>query len=202
MVSPDHYLPSRSLQREMEMPAVRGLMAGGVTFTNAFCTVPICSPSRASMYTGRYPYVLANPGGGPEGRGTPLQTTDVIYAEYLKAIGYRTRHVGKNHVGAQKFMDAFGELDTNWNRAMPALHGDELYHAYLGRLGVKPPRYAREIHRLEPDRKTPSGTLGGWIEQADGRPFPLEGQYSWYLCQWAIQKTRDAFASSGPQSPL
>jgi arylsulfatase A-like enzyme len=197
MVSPDHYLPTRPLQREMELPAIRGLMADGVNFTNAFCTVPICSPSRCAMYTGRYPYVLANPGGGPEGQETALRDDDVIYPEYLKAIGYRTKHVGKNHTGARKFMDAFDELDTNWNRAMPAIYEDEAYHAHLGRLGVKLPRYAREIHRLELDRKTPSGTLGGWIEQADGRPFPLEAQYSWYLSQWAIQKTRDALASAG-----
>ncbi|MCC6362268.1 MAG: sulfatase-like hydrolase/transferase [Bryobacterales bacterium] len=202
MVSPDHFLPSRSLQREMEMPAIRALTAEGVNFTNAFCTVPICSPSRASMYTGRYPYVLANPGGGPEGQENSLRANDVIYPEYLKASGYRTRHVGKNHVGAQKFMDAFDELDTNWERAMPVLKDDGLYHSYLRRLGVRMPRYSRQIHRLYPDRKTPSGTLGGWIEQSDGRPFPLEGQYSWYLSQWAIEKTRDAFASGGPNAPL
>lgn len=202
MVSPDHFLPSRPLQREMEMPTIRALTAEGVNFTNAFCTVPICSPSRASMYTGRYPYVLANPGGGPEGQENSLRANDVIYPEYLKASGYRTRHVGKNHVGAQKFMDAFDELDTNWARAMPVLKDDGLYHAYLRRLGVKMPRYSRQIQRMYPDRKTPSGTLGGWIEQSDGQPFPIEGQYSWYLSQWAIEKTRDAFASGGPGSPL
>ncbi|MCC6342704.1 MAG: sulfatase-like hydrolase/transferase [Bryobacterales bacterium] len=202
MVSPDHFLPSRPLRREMEMPTIRALTAEGVNFTNAFCTVPICSPSRASMYTGRYPYVLANPGGGPEGQENSLRANDVIYPEYLKASGYRTRHVGKNHVGAQKFMDAFDELDTNWARAMPVLKDDGLYHAYLRRLGVKMPRYSRQIQRMYPDRKTPSGTLGGWIEQSDGQPFPIEGQYSWYLSQWAIEKTRDAFAAGGPGSPL
>lgn len=201
MVSPDDYLPARSLQREMHMPALRGLMADGVSFSNAFCTVPICAPSRASMYTGRYPYVLANPGGGPEGQETSLRASDVIYPEYLKAVGYRTKHVGKNHVGAQKFMDAFDELDSNWNRAMPALQEDEGYHAWLRRMGVKPPRYKREIHRLEPDRKTPSGSFGGWTEQADGKPFPLEGQYSWYLSQWAIQKLREGLPAGGQRPP-
>jgi arylsulfatase A-like enzyme len=58
------------------------------------------------MYTGRYPYVLANPGGGPEGQENSLRAGDVIYPEYLKASGYQTKHAGKNHVGAQKFMDA------------------------------------------------------------------------------------------------
>lgn len=201
MVSPDHFLPGRRLQREMEMPAIRGLAADGVTFNNAFCTVPICSPSRASMYTGRYPYVLANPGGGLAGQEVELRASDVIYPEYLKAAGYRTKHVGKNHTGAQKFMDAFDELDSNWNRAMPVLQEDERYHGYLSRMGVRLPRYSRQIHRLDMDRKTPVGTLGGWIEQSDGTPFPVEGQYSWYLSQWAIERTRETL-SPGRTAPL
>jgi hypothetical protein len=197
MVSPDHYLPTRRLQREMEMPTLRGLMADGVTFTNAFCTVPVCSPSRASFYTGRYPYVLAIPGSGPDGQADSLRPTDVIYPEYLKASGYRTKHVGKNHTSAQKFVDAFDEIDTNWNNGMPSLGSDENYHAYLQRLGIKLSRYARSIWRLDPDRKTRSRNYGGWIEQGDGKPFPHEGQYSSYLCDWAIQKTREAVSQPG-----
>ena len=94
MVSPDQFLPSRQLQREMKLPAMRGLMADGVNFTNAFCTVSICGPSRASLYTGRHPYVMANPGGGPAGMESILRAGDVIYPEYLKATGYRTKNVG------------------------------------------------------------------------------------------------------------
>jgi arylsulfatase A-like enzyme len=197
MVSPDHYLPSRPLSREMEMPAMRSLAGDGATFTNAFCTVPICAPSRASMYTGRYPYVMANPGGGHASVEKALRREDVIFPEYLKAAGYVTRHVGKNHVGAQKFMDAFDELDSNWDRAMPAVEQDSGYRAHLRRMGVKLPRYKREIQRFEPDRKTPGRALGGWIEQADGKPFPLEGQYTHYLAAWAVQKLDDALAVAG-----
>ncbi|MBI4874805.1 MAG: sulfatase-like hydrolase/transferase [Acidobacteria bacterium] len=203
MVSPDQFLPSRELQREMELPALRGLMAGGVNFANAFCTISICAPSRASMYTGRHPYVLANPGGGLSGMESILRSGDVIFPEYLKATGYRTKHAGKNHVGAQKFMDAFDELDSNWNAAMPQIERDEGYRAYLRRAGIKMPRYAREIFTLRPDRKTRlSQNYGGWIEQSDGKPFPLEGQYSYYLAQWAEQKLDDALALGGGQAPV
>jgi arylsulfatase A-like enzyme len=40
----------------------------------------------------------------------------VIFAEYLKATGYRTKHAGKGHLGTQKYMDAFDENDNAWNR--------------------------------------------------------------------------------------
>jgi arylsulfatase A-like enzyme len=203
MVSPDQFLPSRQLQREMKLPGMRGLMADGVNFTNAFCTISICAPSRASLYTGRHPYVMANPGGGPAGLESVLRADDVLYPEYLKATGYRTKHVGKNHTGAQKFMDAFDELDSNWNAAMPRIDGDEGYHAYLRGLGVKMPRYSRQILARQPDRKTPRNQeYGGWIEQLDGKPFPLEGQYSHYLAQWAEQKVDGALAQAGGQAPV
>lgn len=202
MVSPDHYLPSRPLPREMQMPAMRSLMADGVNFTNAFCTISICAPSRASLYTGRHPYVVANPGGGAPGMESILRAGDIIFPEYLKAIGYRTRNAGKNHVGAQKFMDAFDELDANWNTHMPVLERDEGYQAYLRRLGIRLPRYSREIRTPQPDRKTPSQGYGGWIAQSDGKPFPLEGQYSYYLSRWAAQKLDDALASSAGKSPV
>ena len=36
-------------------PAIDGLAAEGVRFTNMFATSSICSPSRGSLLTGRYP---------------------------------------------------------------------------------------------------------------------------------------------------
>jgi arylsulfatase A-like enzyme len=202
MVSPDQYLPSRRLGREMELPAMRSLMADGVNFTNAFCTISICAPSRASLYTGRHPYVLANPGGGQLGMESCLRPGDVIFPQYLKASGYRTKHTGKNHIGPQQFMEAFDELDSNWNAAMPIMDRDEGYQAYLRRLGIKTSRYARQLTTPEQDRKTVSQPYGGWIVQSDGKPFPMEGQYSHYLSQWAIQKVDDALAVGGGKTPL
>ncbi len=197
MVSPDHYIASRGLLPRMEMPAMRALMADGTNFSNAFCTISICAPSRASLYTGRQPYVLANPRGGQLGMETSLRPNDVIFPEYLRASGYRVRHVGKNHTGAQKFMDAFGELDSQWERAMPAMDQDELYVSYLRGLGVKLPRYAREIRTVHPDRKSDNQGYGGWIAQSDGKPFPLEAQYSHYLFRWGIRKLDEALAAGG-----
>ena len=192
MVSPDHYLPSRGLMERMEMPALRALMADGTNFSNAFCTISICAPSRASLYTGRQPYVLANPRGGQLGMETSLRANDVIFPEYLKAAGYQTKHAGKNHTGARKFMDAFGEIDSNWDRAMPAMEQDEGYISYLRGLGVKLPRYSREIRTVHPDRKSDNQGYGGWIVQSGGKPFPLEGQYSHYLFRWGMRKLDDA----------
>lgn len=198
MVSPDHYHSSRSLHREMELPAIRSLFADAVVFTNAFCASPLCAPARAALATGRYTYITANGERAHDGHETILRPTDVIFQEYLKATGYKTKHAGKGHLGTQKFMDAFDENDNAWDRWAPPVQDDELYLAHLRRLGVKPQRYRKEIFGLQQDRKTRQASLGGWIEQADGRPFPVEAQYSHYLAQRAIDKLDAALNEGGP----
>ena len=198
MVSPDHYHPARTLHREMDLPAIRSLFGDSVVFSNAFCASPLCAPARATLATGRYTYITANGERAHDGHETILRPTDVIFQEYLKATGYRTKHCGKGHLGTQKYMDAFDENDNAWDRWAPPIQDDELYLAYLRRLGVKPQRYRREIAGLQQDRKTPQASLGGWIEQSDGRPFPIEAQYTHYLVDRAIAKLDAALAERVP----
>lgn len=187
MVGPDLYHPTRSLSRHVRLPAIRSLMKDGTFFSNAFCTVPLCSPSRASYLTGRYSYVLGNSERAPEGLETELRADDIIFPEYLKAAGYVTRQVGKCHVGAKKFLDAFGDNDQPWDQWSPPVYQDDDFLAYQRRLGVKPQKYSREIVFRMQDRTTPGNSMGGWIVQEDGKPFPAEAQYSYYLGKKAIE---------------
>ncbi len=197
MVSPDFYHPSRPMSREMHLPAIQSLMKDGVFFSNAFCTVPLCAPSRASYLTGRYSYILGNGERAPQGLDSELKSSDTIWPEYLERSGYVARHSGKSHVGTQKFIDAFGENDHPWNRWSPPIYVDDGYLDYQRRMGVKPQKYSREIVFLQQDRKTPGNSAGGWIVQEDGKPFPLEAQYSYYLMQRACDELVD-IASSPP----
>ena len=196
MVGPDLYHPARALSQHVHLPAIRSLMQDGTFFSNAFCTVPLCSPSRASYLTGRYSYVQGNGERAPEGLETQLRADDIIFPEYLKAAGYVTRQVGKCHVGAQKFLDAFGENDQPWDRWSPPVFDDDDFLAYQRSLGVKPQRYAREIVFRMQDRKTPGNSAGGWVMQEDGKPFPFEAQYSYYLGKRAIE-TVESLVSNG-----
>jgi arylsulfatase A-like enzyme len=201
MVSPEHYHPSRPLHRELDLPTIRSLQSDGVLFTNSFCTAPLCAPARAALATGRYSYITANGERAHDGHETTLRASDVIFQEYLKATGYVTKHAGKGHLGTQKYMDAFDENDNAWDRWAPPIYDDELYLSYLQKLGVKQQRYTREVRTTQQDRKTPGFTLGGWIEQADGKPFPIEAQYSHFLVDRAIQKL-DAALAEGPDKPV
>lgn len=187
MVGPDLYHPSRPFSRHVRLPAIRSLMNDGTFFSNAFCTVPLCSPSRASYLTGRYSYIQGNSERAPEGLEAELRPDDIIFPEYLRAAGYITRQIGKCHVGAKKFLDAFGNNDQPWDRWSPPVFDDDDFLAYQRHLGVKPQKYSREIVFRLQDRKSPGNSVGGWIVQQDGKPFPMEAQYSYYLGRKAIE---------------
>jgi arylsulfatase A-like enzyme len=191
MVSPDLYHPDRPFSRNVHTPALHSLMADGTFFSNASCTVPLCAPSRASYLTGRYSYIQGNGERAPEGLETQLRPDDSIYPEYLRASGYVARQAGKAHVGTKKFLDAFGENDRPWDRWSPPVFDDDDFLTYQRSLSVKPQKYSREIVFLMQDRKSPGNSVGGWIVQEDGRPFPFEAHYTYYLVKCAIDTIRD-----------
>jgi arylsulfatase A-like enzyme len=199
MVGPDLYHPARPFSQHVRIPAIRSLMQDGTFFSNAFCTVPLCSPSRASYLTGRYSYVQGNSERSPEGLATELRKDDIIFPEYLKAAGYMTRQVGKCHVGADKFIDAFGDNDQPWDRWSPPVFDDDDFLAYQRSLGVKPQKYSKEIVFRMQDRTTPGNSVGGWVVQQDGKPFPVEAQYSYYLGKKAIETVEGLVANGSVQ---
>jgi arylsulfatase A len=95
-----------------ETPNIDRLARQGMRFTDAYAAAPVCSPTRASIMTGKCPARLhmtiwyeasANPPLNrklipPVTQGN-LPLEQVTIAEELKAAGYFTAHVGKWHLG-------------------------------------------------------------------------------------------------------
>jgi len=44
---------------ELHTPAMDSLAESGVRFDRAYCTYPLCTPARSSMFTGRWPHLPA-----------------------------------------------------------------------------------------------------------------------------------------------
>ncbi len=75
-------------------PAINALAAHGMRFTRAYLAASSCSPSRASIITGRYPH---NTGSGAE-LHQPIAWQLPWFPERLRKVGYYTALVGKNHM--------------------------------------------------------------------------------------------------------
>ncbi|MHC4871490.1 MAG: sulfatase family protein [Planctomycetota bacterium] len=73
-------------------PVVDSLAEGGVLYENAYCSYPVCMPSRASFMTGRYPHV-----NGVRANGMSLPENEIHLPGILKDAGYTTVLCGKNH---------------------------------------------------------------------------------------------------------
>ncbi|BDZ42193.1 hypothetical protein GCM10025865_14920 [Paraoerskovia sediminicola] len=89
-------------------PRIDDVARRGLSLSNAYAASPVCSPSRASLLSGKYPArvgVTQYIGGHTVGRlaDVPyfreLPQNEFSLARALKAGGYRTWHVGKWHLG-------------------------------------------------------------------------------------------------------
>ncbi len=77
----------------VETPHIDSIAQRGALCTSFYATTPVCSPSRSSFVSGRYPH------------NTPVNTNDipmndqiVTFAEILRRVGYSTGYVGKWHL--------------------------------------------------------------------------------------------------------
>jgi arylsulfatase A-like enzyme len=70
----------------------------GIKFTNFYSPSPLCSPSRASMLTGRTPYRLGIQSWIPEGDNVYLRQHEITIANLLKNNGYQCFLSGKWHL--------------------------------------------------------------------------------------------------------
>jgi len=112
-----------------ETPNIDQLSTEGMLFTNGYVASPMCSPTRASIMTGKYParLHLTNWIGAPQPNNYKWNTIlrsasyikalplkEVTLAESMKAGGYQTYFIGKWHLGKpEKFWPEHQGFDTN-----------------------------------------------------------------------------------------
>jgi choline-sulfatase len=95
--------------KEIRTPNIDTLARMGVRFTNSYCATPICSASRATLFTGRLPRQhgihdfltdtpIENP---PQGQKAPPPSfeKEILISDVLAGAGYSCGYVGKWHMG-------------------------------------------------------------------------------------------------------
>jgi choline-sulfatase len=78
--------------RIVKTPNLDRMAARGTRFTKAFANSPVCSASRQSLLTGKYPHAT-----GVSLLTSPLPEKQVTLADHLLNFGFKTAIIGKNH---------------------------------------------------------------------------------------------------------
>ncbi len=108
-----------------ETPNLDKLAASGTRFTNAYAACPVCSPTRASILTGKYParlhltdWLPGQPVRASQKLKSPaivqhLPLEEVTFAKALREAGFRTAFIGKWHLGGAGFLPERQGFDLN-----------------------------------------------------------------------------------------
>ncbi len=177
-----------------ETPNLDQLAVEGMRFTDAYAACPVCSPTRASIMTGKYPARLHLTNwlygrirkkliGAPYVRQMPLE--EVTLAEALKAGGYATGFVGKWHLGGKGYWPEEQGFDVN----VAGCTAGSPMGGYFSPWG-NPRMTDGPKGQYLTDRLTDEGIK--FIEAHKGRPFLLYQSY--HTVHTPIQGKRELIA--------
>ncbi|MEM7347419.1 MAG: sulfatase-like hydrolase/transferase [Chloroflexota bacterium] len=107
----DHlvYAHHKQLTGYPQLPTFDRLAAQGICFDQAFSVTPVCTPARASMFTGVYPHrhgMIQNDGQG--GGRLDFDPDEKLFSHYLKQADYRVGLFGKWHTGVERTAQDYG----------------------------------------------------------------------------------------------
>lgn len=143
-----------------ETPNITRLAKEGMKFTNAYAACPVCSPTRASIMSGKYPVSMQTTDwfGAPQPEEVAqkpqlnarfpllpasyrpyLPLEEVTVAEALKRNGYRTFIAGKWHLGdEEKYWPEHQGFEINkggYSMGHPNLNRDKGFNGYFSPYG-------------------------------------------------------------------
>ena len=158
---------------DMQTPALDSLAETGMKFTQFYANSPVCSPTRASLLTGRYPPMAGVPGvirTHAANNWGALSPDVTLLPAMLRRSGYHTAMVGKWHLGLEA---PDRPVDRGFDHFEGFL-GDMMddYYDHL-RHGINYMRYNEEV--IEP-----------------------EGHATDLFSQWAVQYIESRTESTAP----
>jgi arylsulfatase A-like enzyme len=171
---------------DVATPHLDRLGASGMRMTQFYANCPVCSPTRASLLTGRYPDAVGVPGvirTHSTNSWGYLAPDAVMLPEVLGRAGYRTAMVGKWHLGLGR-------------PNLPNLRGFDHFHGFLGDMMDdywNHRRHGENYLRLN-DR----------VIEAEGHATDL---FTDWACRWLREAKRDApwflyLAYNAPHFPI
>ena len=111
----------------VKTPRLDRLASEGTRFTHFYAASAVCSPTRASVLTGRYPLRFDITKHFND-RNNWLPESATTVAELLGGAGYATAHVGKWHLGGLHVDEQGKRLN---NQPGPKQHGFDFYQTQI-----------------------------------------------------------------------
>lgn len=154
-------------------PNLDRLAASGIIFNRFYAASPVCSPTRASVLTGRHP---ARQGITTANTGHLLED-EITLPELLKDAGYATGHFGKWHLGTltTRIKDSNrGAPGDSSHFSVPTQHGFDQYFA----TEAKVPTYDPMVKPVVFDTLKGESLRYGWanVQTGQGEPY---GTHYW-----------------------
>jgi len=158
---------------DLRSPHIDKLMSTGMRFDRFYANCPVCSPTRASLLTGRYPDLVGVPGvirTHIQNNWGYLCERAVLLPKMLKRAGYHTACVGKWHLGL-----------ASPNK--PNERGFDRFHGFLG--DMMDDYYHHRRH-------------GNNYMRLDGEEIDPKGHATDLFTDWAIDYLRERSAKRQP----
>jgi len=136
---------------DVRAPNIDALAKGGAKFTQ-FYVQPMCTPTRAALMTGRYPFryglqTIVIP--GPAGYG--LDTSEYLMPQCLKDAGYTTAIIGKWHLGHAD--EKYWPKQRGFDYQYGAMIGELDYYTHSETMAEgKPSPRTEVVYNVEPFR--------------------------------------------------
>lgn len=165
---------------QIRTPNIDRLVAEGVAFTQAFCQSPVCSPSRASFLTGRYPRTTRC-----RQNGQQIPEDEVLVSRMFADAGYRCGLAGKLHLascsdGKVEARTDDGYHDFHWSHHPQPDWPENAYTQWLHSKGQN----WDELY---------SGPTTGFVKQG----VPAE----FHQTTWCAEMTIDFIRANAPNPP-
>jgi arylsulfatase A-like enzyme len=169
-----------------DTPNIDRLAQRGMKFTDGYAACPVCSPTRASILSGKYPARLkltnfiagrreiGNARVLPADFKLQMELEEVTLAEALESSGYASCHVGKWHLGDEPYSPEHQGFDVNIGGCGAGMPRSYFYPEWTANLPIPdgtPGEYLTD--RL-------SAEACKFIERNKDRPFFL------YLAHYAV----------------
>ncbi len=180
---------------EAGTPQIDALAARGLRFTRAYCTQPLCMPSRASVLTGRYPRAH-----GVWDNGVNLPAAEISLFEVLRQAGVQTASFGKLHFQAFKagFYPTYADQPENPEQRVPyrgfervAIADNTPFGPYATWVRESFPQYEKAI--ANPFFDCPPGTALAWTSTLPAAATKTD---------WIYQQARSYFAGLDRERPF